>query len=137
MHVPAGLRIPMLQIELDSLGRTALANNQALIERLARIGDLTPSNTTPKGAVTISVAGGVFALPLADIIDIAEEKTRLERSLGKLGNDLDGLRKRLDNPKFVASAPDAVVSETRALLLLKEDETGKLRTALDRLELLG
>ncbi len=137
MHVPAGLRIPMLQIELDALGRTALANNQALIERLARIGDLTPSNTTPKGSVTISVAGGVFALPLADIIDIAEEKSRLERSLGKLGNDLDGLRKRLDNPRFVASAPDAVVSETRALLWLKEDETGKLRAALDRLELLG
>ncbi|MGR3344659.1 MAG: class I tRNA ligase family protein, partial [Paracoccaceae bacterium] len=134
MHVPVGLRIPMLQIELDASGRTALANSQALIKRLARIGDLTPSNTMPKGAVTISVEGGVFALPLADIIDIAEEKARLEKALGKLGNDLDGLRKRLGNPKFVASAPDAVVSETRALLSLKEDETSKLRAALDRLE---
>ena len=137
MHVPAGLRIPMLQIELDGSGRTALGNNQALIKRLARIDSLTPSNIMPKGAVTISVEGGVFALPLADIIDIAEEKVRLERSLGKLGNDLDGLRKRLDNPKFVAGAPDAVVIETRALLSLKEDETGKLRAALERLEKLG
>ncbi len=134
MHVPAGLRIPMLQIELDEAGRTAWNHNQALIKRLARIERLTPSAKMPKGAVTIAVAGGVFALPLADIIDITKEKARLEKTLGKLTQDLGALRARLDNPKFVASAPAEVVAETRDLLALKEDETGNLQAAMARLE---
>lgn len=137
MNVPVGLRIEMLQIELDDSGRTAWNHNQAPIKRLARIARLTPSEDVPKGAVTIAVAGGVFALPLADIIDIAEEKARLVKSLDKLGKDISALRARLKNPKFVTSAPDSVVSETRAKAALKQDEIGTLQAALARLEQLG
>ena len=60
-------------------------------------------------------SGGTFGLPLADII-IDAEKERLEKSLGKLAKELGGLRGRLNNPKFVASAPDEVVEEARANL---------------------
>ena len=137
MHVAAGLKVPMLQIDLDAAGRTAWANNQALIQRLARVDSLTETPEMPKGAVTITVEGGLFALPLADIIDIAEEKARLEKTLGKLEKEMGGLSGRLKNPKFVASAPPAVVAESRDLLSQKEDEQGKLRAALDRLAALG
>ncbi len=67
----------------------------------------------PKGAITIAVEGGTFCLPLADIIDVAEEKARLEKTLDKLDKEIGGLRGRLKNPKFVESAPDEVVEETR------------------------
>ncbi|KAG1648034.1 Valine--tRNA ligase [Nymphon striatum] len=93
MHVPAGLKVPLVQVDLGDAGRTAFANNDALILKLARIEGVTEGEA-PKGSVTIPVAGGNFALPLAGIIDVDEEKARLEKSLGKLAKELGGLRER-------------------------------------------
>ena len=134
MHVPAGLKVPMLQIDLDDTGRTAWANNEALIRRMARIDSLSVAAQVPKGAVTIPVEGGTFALPLADIVDVDAEKNRLEKSLAKLEKEIGGLSGRLNNPKFVESAPEAVVAETRANLAAREEEAEKLKAALVRLE---
>ena len=77
--------------------------------------------------------GGLYALPLADVIDVAAERERLEKSLGKLGKELGGLRGRLANPKFAESAPEAVVTKARADLAAREAEEAKLRAALARL----
>jgi len=137
MHVPAGLYVPMLVSGLDDSGRNAWANNEVLIKRLARIDSLTDVADFPKGCATIAVEGGTFGLPLADIIDVDEEKARLEKTLGKLAKELGGLRGRLKNPKFVASAPDEVVAETRENLVLKEAEEETLNAALARLAELG
>ncbi|SFN58560.1 valyl-tRNA synthetase [Roseovarius lutimaris] len=137
MHVPAGLYIPVLVTELSEAGRMAWERNEVMIKRLARIDSLTDTEAFPKGCVTIAVEGGSFGLPLADIIDVGEEKARLEKTLGKLEKELGGLRGRLNNPKFVASAPDEVVDEARENLALREEEEGKLRAALARLAELG
>jgi len=137
VNVPAGAKVPMLLQDMDAAGRTAWANNEALIMRMARIESLTEAADLPKGAVTITVDGGTFALPLADIIDVSAEKERLEKSLGKLAKDLGGLRGRLNNPKFAQSAPEAVVAETREMLVQKEEEEAKLKAALQRLADIG
>ncbi|KCV81578.1 valyl-tRNA ligase [Actibacterium atlanticum] len=133
MHVPAGAKLPMLQLELDEAGAAAWARNETLIKRLARIDSLEAVDTLPKGCVTLTVEGGTFGLPLADVIDVAEEKARLEKSLQKLAKELGGLQGRLKNAKFVASAPAEVVEETRELAALKLDEKSKLDAALARL----
>ena len=75
-----------------------------------------------------------FCLPLADIIDVAEEIARLEKTLGKLDKEIGGLLGRVNNPKFVASAPPEVVEETRANAALREEEAATLRSALERLK---
>ena len=137
MHVPAGLQVPVLQVQLDDAGRAAWTNNEALIKRLARLESLTKVDSFPKGCVTVPVGGATFGLPLADIIDVAAEKARLEKNIGKLAKELGGLRGRLKNPKFVESAPDEVVEETRANLAAREEEEAKLKEALRRLEEIG
>ncbi len=133
MHVPAGLKVPLVQVDLDPTGQEAWANNEALILKLARI-DSVSKGEAPKGSVSIPVPGGNFALPLADIIDIAEEKTRLEKTLGKLQKEIGGLKGRVNNPKFVASAPEDVVEEARENLSAREAEEEKLLAALERLK---
>ena len=133
MHVPAGAKLPMLQVDLNGPATTAWANNETLIKRLARIEEVTVVSEVPKGAVTLTVEGGLFALPLADVIDIDEEKARLDKVLGKLEKEMGGLKGRLNNPKFVASAPPEVVAESRELLGQKEEEQAKINAALDRL----
>ncbi len=133
MHVPAGLKIPVIVTELDEAGTQAWARNEVMIKRIARIDSLTHAKAFPKGCVTVAVEGGLFGMPLADIIDIEEEKARLEKSLGKVEKEMGGLKGRVNNPKFVASAPEEVVTEARENLALREEEAGKFRAALARL----
>ncbi|WP_224815914.1 valine--tRNA ligase [Hasllibacter sp. MH4015] len=137
MHVPAGLKCQLLQSDLDEAGQTAFANNAAMIERLARLSDVTPTDAFPKGTVTIAVEGGTFGLPIADLIDVDEEKARLDKTLQKLGKELGGLRGRLNNPKFAESAPPEVVAETRENLAAREEEEARIKQALARLAEVG
>ncbi|OAN70733.1 valine--tRNA ligase [Jannaschia sp. EhC01] len=133
MHVPAGLKVQLLQTDLDAAGQTAFDNNKAMITRLARLSEVTPTDVFPKGTVTIAVDGGTFGLPIADLIDVGEEKARLEKTLGKLAKELGGLRGRLNNPKFAESAPPEVVEETQANLAAREEEEARIKQALARL----
>ena len=137
MHVPAGLKIPMLVGELDAAGRAALDRNEALIRKLARIDSLTEMADFPRGTVTVPVEGGTFGLPLAEIIDVDAEKARLQKALAKLEKELGGLRGRLDNPKFIASAPEDVVAEARGNLAAREEEQARINAALARLAEIG
>ncbi len=137
MHVPAGLYVPTLVAGLSEVERTAWANNETLILRLARIEGLTKVTDFPKGCITIPVGNATFGLPLADIIDVGAEKERLEKALGKLAKELGGLRGRLNNPKFAESAPEEVVAEARENLAAREADEAKLNEALSRLAEIG
>jgi valyl-tRNA synthetase len=137
MHVPVGLKVQLLQLDLDARGQAAWDNNAAMIERLARISELTHVTAMPKGAVTVAVEGGTFGLPVADLIDVAEEKARLQKLLDKLAKEIGGLKGRVNNPKFVASAPEDVVAEARENLAAREEEEAKIKTAFARLAELG
>ena len=137
MNVPAGAKVPLVQVAISPAGEAALAANMAQIQQMARITEVTQVSEIPKGAITITAPQATFGLPLADIIDVAAEKMRLEKSMGKLAKELGGLRGRLNNPKFAISAPPEVLAETQANLEAREEEEAKIATALARLEEIG
>jgi len=137
MRVPAGAKIPMVQLQLDDAGKGALARNVMLIKRMARIEDISEATEAPKGAITIAVEGGTFCLPLADIIDVDAENTRLSKAIEKLAKEVGGLKGKLSNEKFTAKAPAAVVEENRQRLISATEEIEKLEAAMKRLADLG
>ncbi|KPA20909.1 Valine--tRNA ligase [Shimia sp. SK013] len=133
MGVNAGAKIDVVVSQITDQNRAALKSNEALIFKIARVVSMTEVDAFPKGTATVAVDGATLGLPLADIIDIDAEKARLEKGLGKLAKELGGLRGRLNNPKFVASAPDEVVAEARANLAAREEEEAKIQAALNKL----
>ncbi|MFV0335797.1 MAG: valine--tRNA ligase [Tropicimonas sp.] len=137
VRVPAGLQVPMVHTGLSAEARAAWENNEALIKRIARIDSLAAFDEMPRGCITIAVPGATFGLPVAEIIDVAEEKARLEKSLAKLDKEIGGLAKRLDNPKFAESAPEEVVEEVRSNLAERTSERARLAEALERLAEIG
>ncbi len=137
MNVPPGARIPLLKLSLDAAGEAAWANNESLIMRQARIETLTDADAPPRGSATIAALGGTFALPLGGLIDVAAERVRLERAVGKLERVLAGLKGRLDSGKFRENAAEDVVAGTEKAAALKAEELGRLRTALGRLDGFG
>jgi valyl-tRNA synthetase len=136
VHVPVGLKIDLVATTFAPEARAAWTHNEALIRRLARIESLT-EGPAPKGSITLAAPGATFAIPLAGLIDIAEEKSRLTRAMDKLAKEIGGLKGRLNNPNFAASAPEDVVIEARANLEAREDEASKLQAALTRLAEIG
>ncbi|MPL75546.1 Valine--tRNA ligase [bioreactor metagenome] len=136
MGVPVGLKLPMVLAEADAAARTALARNEALVFKLARLDSLTET-AIPKGAISIPVAGALFGLPLEGVIDVKAEKARLEKTLGKLEKEAAGLRGRLSNPKFIENAAEEVIDEARENLAAREEEATKVAAAVKRLAELG
>ena len=137
MHVPAGLKVPMLYTDMDDAGQTAWDRNEVMIKRLARVETIEKTESFPKGTVSIAAPGASFGLPLAGLIDIDAEKARLQKSFDKLGKEIGGLKGRLNNPKFAASAPAEVVAEAQSNLDARQEEADQLQAALNRLAELG
>ncbi|MGJ8616162.1 MAG: valine--tRNA ligase, partial [Sulfitobacter sp.] len=137
MHVPAGLKVPMIVTEMDAAGQAAWDRNETMIKRLARVESLEKADEFPKGTVAISAPGATFGLPLAGLIDIDAEKARLQKSFDKLAKEIGGLNGRLKNPKFAASAPPEVVAEAQANLEARQEEADQVQAALDRLAEIG
>ena len=133
LRVPAGLKIPMIFVEMDSEAKQAWENNSEMIQKLARITELTSADEIPKGSIAISAKGASFALPLEGIIDVEEEKKRLSKSLDKLQKEISALKGRLQNSKFIESAPEEVILETQENLVLREEEEAKLLSAASQL----
>ena len=63
-----------------------------------------------------------MSLPLADLIDVDAEISRLEKQLADLNKWIAGNKARLANEKFVASAPEKVVADTRSKLAELEEK---------------
>ena len=134
LRVPVGLKLNMVQLDLDESGTSALRDNMALVMKLARIASLEKADTLPKGSVTVTVEGGSFGLPLEGVIDIAAERERLEKTCAKAEKELSGIEGRLRNSKFVDSAPEDVVNEARERAEILRDEISRLRAAVEQLD---
>ena len=65
LRVPAGLKIPMIFLKMDSEAKKAWKNNSEMIQKLARITELTSADDIPKGSISISAKGASFALPVS------------------------------------------------------------------------
>ena len=63
MNVPAGAKVPLVQVAISPAGEAALAANMAQIQQMARITEVTQVPEMPKGAITITAPQATFGLP--------------------------------------------------------------------------
>jgi valyl-tRNA synthetase len=133
MNVPPAAEIPMIIVGLGAEGQAWLSQHEALIRRLARLKDITVGGAIPKGAVHLVLDEATVALPIAEVIDIGQEKQRLQKELAKADGEIKKLRQKLSNQQFLAKAPEAVVEEQRERLAEEETTRAKLDDALKRL----
>ncbi len=65
------------------------------------------------GKVEIITAAARLFLPLAELVDLDKERERIAKQLKKNRDELEKLEKKLNNPGFVAKAPENVVAAER------------------------
>jgi valyl-tRNA synthetase len=135
VNVPAASRVDLLLRDPGPAVRARIDHHLELIKRLARIETLdSTAEVIPEGAVQVMVGDVVGYLPLAQVIDIAAERGRLEKELGKITAEAAKLEKKLGNEQFLAKAPEAVVAEQRERLEAAKAAADKLTAALERLK---
>ncbi|GGO14937.1 valine--tRNA ligase [Iodidimonas muriae] len=133
-NIPAGAKVSVLVQETREERLLWLARNGDLILRLGRLASITPTEYLPnKGAVQFVMDGASFAIPLEGVIDLGEERARLDKAIAKTEKEINALSGRLSNEKFVANAPDEVVAEARNRLEQERDQLEKLKAAKARL----
>jgi valyl-tRNA synthetase len=95
----------------------------------------------PKKSLHLAVSGKTTGLaraylPIEGILDIVEEKKRLERELGALTARRERLAQKLADEQFVKRAPTSVVAEERRklaeieLTITQYDEQRKVLASL-------
>ncbi|RYM06854.1 valine--tRNA ligase [Sporolactobacillus sp. THM7-7] len=92
-----------------------LKRNKGTVERFCNPSTLEIGTdlAAPEKAVSAVVTGVDVFLPLAGLIDIDEEISRLNKALDKMNAEVDRVQKKLSNKGFVNKAPEAVVNKER------------------------
>ena len=132
-NVPAAAKIAAVLRGADATSTARLAAQEPQIVRLARLSGISVGGEVPTGSVQLVIDEATLALPLADIIDLAQEQARLAREIERLGQDIGKLDKKLANPSFLAKAPPEVVAEQRERRAEAEAARTKLAAAAKRL----
>src|SRR3546814_15482214 len=94
---------------------------------------IATTGDVPKGSLQFVHDEATVALPLADVIDIAEERSRLQKEIAKADGEIAKLGHKLGNEQFLAKAPQEVVEEQRERPSETETAPAKLRDALERM----
>src|SRR6266542_4325445 len=115
----------------------ALEATRPLVEALARVRPLhlvSDAAETPKTAVASAVlAGAHVVLPLAGMIDVASEQSRLAAQLREAEGEVSRLEQKLGNEQFRSKAPAQVVSREEEKLAAARSRMDGLRGRLAEL----
>jgi valyl-tRNA synthetase len=125
----------MLQVrDARPTTRAHLERHGEAIRRLARCAAIEfAAGPAPRGAVQVVVDEATYALPLAGVVDLEQERRRLDRELAKAAAQLARFDQKLANPQFLDRAPAEVIEEQRARRAEAEQTRQKLQAALGRI----
>ena len=132
-NVPAGAQIPLALISPSRDVRARAERWDETIKRLARLSSIAFADQPPEGAVQLVVRGEVAALPLADLVDLKAERSRLTKDLAKLDGEIAKIDAKLNNESFMAKAREEAIDEQRERREEAVTRRTKLAEALKRL----
>ena len=133
-NVEPGKRIPAT----FAAGELApvLQARRPMLELLARLDGaaltITAQTAAPAQSAAVVVGDAAAYLPLAGLVDLDAERTRLQKALAQLEGHIQGSRAKLAGP-FAQKAPAEVVEGARQRLAEMETEAAQLREQLARL----
>jgi valyl-tRNA synthetase len=134
MNVPPATLFPLTLVGASADIKARAERWSDVLKRLARLGEISFADRAPAGSVQLLVRGEVAAIPLKGVIDLAAEKTRLDKELARANDDIKRVDAKLGNEKFVANAPEEVIDEQREKRDEAETRKTKILEALERLK---
>jgi valyl-tRNA synthetase len=133
--VDARQQIPVRVATTDPEISRLLSDAREYIFKLAQIShlEIVPQLNADKLAAQAVAGGLALEVPLAGLIDVEAERSRLNKEMEKVRREIEGLERKLSNESFVSRAPREVVEENRRRLAEYQDQASKLSDGLKRL----
>jgi valyl-tRNA synthetase len=137
MNIKPSEPIPVLIGAPTEKLRAVFSANSNQISRLLRASDVSVSNQldAPRASARAVLAGGAeVAVPLAGLIDFAQERQRLGKEKEKLAAEAEKLEAQLANPQFAERAPAEKVNEVRERIADIAQRTAQLDQTIENLQ---
>ncbi len=118
MNIPPSKPLPVLLENLSTNDEKQLPQAEIYLQKFGRIESITRLNTgdtAPESAIAL-VGELRILIPMAGLIDKEAELARLEKEIARLEKDLPRIQGKLNNPKFVDKAPEAVINKEKEKL---------------------
>ena len=135
MNCPPGKEVKVIfRAAADDL--SLLRAHGPFLRALARVGsaEYLAGGDPPKGAATAVVRGIEIYLPLGDLVNVAEERSRLSKEVRKMQEELARVQNKLANQEFLSKAKEAVVSKERQKAEQYQEKIRALSGSLQRLQ---
>ncbi|MBP3311743.1 MAG: valine--tRNA ligase, partial [Butyricicoccus sp.] len=94
--------------------------------------DAAPANV--ESMVSVVTKGAQVYMPMGELVDFEKERARLQKEKAKVQKDIDFVMKKLNNPGFVAKAPEAVIAQEREKAAKYQELMEKLDASLAALQ---
>ena len=124
-------------IFVTSESKEAVKNSESWLLKLGFGSEIEISGSKenlPQNAMSVLANGIELYMPFEDLVDISEEKERLQKEKERLESEIQRATKMLNNPGFVNKAPAEKVQEEKDKKTKYED---MLETVKNRLEEIG
>ncbi len=90
------------------------SNGSVFMNRLASASEVeVGADFEIEGSVSVITEAAKIFIPLNELVDFEAERARLEKELDTAKKDLQFVENKLNNPGFMAKAPEAVVAQQR------------------------
>jgi valyl-tRNA synthetase len=130
VNVPPSAKLAYAVDGASAATQARLAANAAVIERLARI---LPGEVPAGGRLQVVHGEATILIPIGDVVDLAAEKSRLDKAMAAAIKERDALAGRLSNPGFTDKAKPEAVEKAREDHAARSAEAERLAAALSRL----
>lgn len=87
-----------------------------------------------EGAVSVITEAARIYIPLNELVDFEAEKARLNKELEAVKKDLEFVENKLNNPGFMAKAPEKVVAAQRESQEKYKAKIAMLQESLSKLQ---
>ena len=134
MNVPPSKKAQVILLTND---RATYEAGSLFFSKLAYASEICFVDAMPEHAdsmVSVVTKGATVYMPMGELIDFEKERARLNKEKQKVQKDLDFLNKKLNNPGFIAKAPQAVVAQEREKVAKLEELMTKLDASLAALK---
>ena len=111
LNIPSKAYLSLEVKEKNYEKLSKIENVNVLLNKLVRIDTIANVSNFSDRAASFSVLGIDFSLVIDDSIDLSMELLRIEKEEDKISQDINLLKKKLDNKNFVEKAPKNVVQE--------------------------
>ncbi len=135
LNVPPGKKSDLYIKVKDAEFAKLLENHIGYFRSLIKVENLFVGTDTqkPQLAASAIISGAEIFIPLEGLIDIEVEKSRLEKDLTNLKNQLEKVSRKLANPDFLANAPDDVIAKEKAKKEDYQERIEKLNKNLEQI----